>query len=73
MLILLQGAIAFTVILLHSPSPVRHSFYETFLHIHIFLAALSLGAVYVHLEGNEYDKQRAIIKGVLAIWVIEAS
>jgi hypothetical protein len=56
-------------ILLQSPSILRHAFYETFLHVHIALAALSLGAIWVHLA--EFSKQKDLIKGVLAIWVIE--
>jgi predicted ferric reductase len=65
------GACAFTAILFQSPSVFRHAFYETFLHTHQALAALALGAVWVHLE--EFPKQHQIIKGVLAIWVLDRS
>jgi hypothetical protein len=70
---MLQGVCASTLLLLHSPSAIRHAFYETFLGIHILLAALSLGAVYVHLEGKTYHNERMIIVGVLAIWCVEVS
>lgn len=68
---LAQGVCALTVIILHSPSAIRHAFYECFLGIHIVLAALSLGAVYVHLEATTYARERMIIQGVLAIWCAE--
>jgi hypothetical protein len=50
---------------------VRHAFYEVFLHVHIILAAASLAGIYVHLNGDTYVKERAIIVGVLALWIIE--
>jgi hypothetical protein len=31
-----------------SPSPVRHTFYETFLNIYIILAAVALTMIYFH-------------------------
>ena len=60
-----------TLILLQSPSAIRHAFYELFLHLHQALAALALGGVYVHLDNEESRAQFAVIKGVLAIWVID--
>ncbi|KAI9860895.1 MAG: hypothetical protein M1813_005573 [Trichoglossum hirsutum] len=44
------GTLAFVVIMLQSPSPIRHAFYETFLHIHIFLALVAIIAVWAHLD-----------------------
>ena len=38
-------------LVVHSPSPIRHAFYETFLHLHIVMAALSMGFLWVHLNG----------------------
>lgn len=63
------AAAAFVGILFQSPSVFRHAFYETFLHTHQALAALALGGVWVHLD--EFPKEKMIIKGVLALWVIE--
>lgn len=65
------AACAFVGILFQSPSVLRHAFYETFLHTHQALAALALGAVWVHLD--EFPKEKKIIKLVLAFWVIERS
>lgn len=31
-----------------SPSPIRHAFYETFLNVHIILAAVAITTVYLH-------------------------
>jgi len=64
------GTVAFTFLLLQSPSPVRHSFYEVFLHGHIIGAALALGAVFVHLKGRE---QQLMLYGVIAVWALERS
>jgi len=62
------GVVAFTFLLIQSPSPVRHSFYEVFLHGHIAGAALALGAVWVHLK--ERPQQR-MLYGVAALWAME--
>ncbi|KAF9690949.1 hypothetical protein EKO04_011242 [Ascochyta lentis] len=62
------GTVAFTFLLLQSPSPVRHSFYEVFLHGHIVGAALALGAVWVHLKERP---QQHMLYAVVAIWAAE--
>jgi ferredoxin-NADP reductase len=58
-----------TAIFIQSPSPVRHAFYETFLHIHQLLVLTVVTAVYIHLNG--YARQQDVIKGVIAIWIAE--
>lgn len=62
------GLVAFTWMLIQSPSPVRHSFYEVFLHGHIAGAALALGAVWVHLKERP---QQHMLYGVVALWAME--
>lgn len=37
--------------MLHSPSPIRHAFYETFLHLHIAMAILAMVGLWIHLDG----------------------
>ncbi|KAF2824801.1 ferric reductase [Ophiobolus disseminans] len=64
----LMGTCAFVFLLLQSPSPVRHSFYEVFLHGHIVGAAFALGAVWVHLKGRP---QKLMLYGVIALWAME--
>ncbi|OGM47333.1 ferric-chelate reductase [Aspergillus bombycis] len=43
--------IAFMVILFQSASPIRHAFYEFFLHFHILLAITSFVGLWYHLRG----------------------
>lgn len=62
------GVCAFATILIQSPSILRHAFYETFLHVHIFLALVSVIVVWMHLEG---EKQQNLLLGVLAVWIFE--
>jgi hypothetical protein len=59
------------LIFLQSPSPVRHAFYETFLHLHQALVAVVVWGIYVHMDG--YSRQRMVVKGIIAIWVLEVS
>jgi hypothetical protein len=63
-----QGTVAFVFLLIQSPSPVRHSFYEVFLHGHIVGAALAVGAVFVHLKERP---QQLMLYGVMAVWAME--
>lgn len=63
------AGVALVLILITSPSPIRHAFYETFLHVHFILAFTVIAGAWVHLDG--YAKHRATIKGVIAIWAIE--
>ena len=46
----LIGTVSLTFLGLHSPSPIRHAFYETFLHLHQLFAILAYIGVYVHLH-----------------------
>lgn len=62
------GTVAFVFLLIQSPSPVRHAFYEVFLHGHIVGAAIAVGGVWVHLDGRP---QQLMMYGVVALWVFE--
>nr|POF17372.1 ferric/cupric reductase transmembrane component 2 [Quercus suber] len=62
------GAFAFIAILLHSPSIIRHAFYETFLHVHILLAATAAAAVWVHTQEMEQHK---FVVAAVVFWVLE--
>ncbi|KAI5286203.1 hypothetical protein KEM55_000379, partial [Ascosphaera atra] len=44
------GTIGMLVLLCHSPSPIRHAFYETFLGIHQCCAIVTVVVVYIHLK-----------------------
>ena len=56
------------IILLTSLPSFRHAFYETFLHIHILLVALTLAGLYLHLDNIPTQN---IIKILISLWVIE--
>ena len=62
------GAFAFVALLLQSPSIVRHAFYETFLHVHIAIALISVVAVWIHLKGMQ---QQLLLLGAVICWIIE--
>lgn len=62
------GTASFVFILLHSPSAIRHAFYETFLQFHIAAVSLAVAAVWIHLKGLP---QLRIMYGVVSLWVFE--
>ncbi len=66
----LAGTVAMALLLVQSPSIIRHAFYETFLHCHQLLALATFVAVYIHcylgkLPGQNY------IHWVLALWILD--
>ena len=64
------AVVAFTFLLIASPSAVRHAFYETFLHLHIAAAAIAVAGVWIHLKGMP---QQYMMYGVVGLWVFEVS
>ncbi|KAF7719811.1 Uncharacterized protein PECH_006917 [Penicillium ucsense] len=64
----LMGTAAFTALMLHSPSPIRHAFYETFLHLHIALAAVCFGFLWVHLNGLA---AQTYLLATIVLWALE--
>ena len=64
-----MGTIAFTFLLIQSPSPIRHAFYEVFLHGHIVGAAIAVAGVWIHLNKRP---QQLMLYGVVALWAAEA-
>ncbi|KAL8922481.1 MAG: hypothetical protein Q9208_005203 [Pyrenodesmia sp. 3 TL-2023] len=61
---------AMLFMLFHSPSAIRHAFYETFLHTHQVLAIVALGAVAGHIQIHHLP-QKPIIYTVIGIWASE--
>ncbi|RAL14320.1 ferric reductase family protein [Aspergillus homomorphus CBS 101889] len=57
--------IAFAAILIQSISPIRHAFYEAFLHLHILLAIAALVGLWYHLRGMS---QQTAILVTLILW-----
>jgi ferric-chelate reductase len=56
--------------ILHSLSPVRHAFYETFLCIHQVGASFIFLGIYLHLDMHSLP-QKPWIQGVFLIWSAE--
>ncbi|KAL8972728.1 MAG: hypothetical protein Q9183_000379 [Haloplaca sp. 2 TL-2023] len=61
---------AMLLILVHSPSPIRHAFYEIFLHAHQILAIVAVGATAGHIQIHSLP-QKPIIYTIIGIWVSE--
>lgn len=66
----LMGLIAIVILPLHSLSPIRHAFYETFLHLHQSLAFLAFLGIYVHLDVMHLPAYPAILVACL-LWNAE--
>lgn len=64
------GVIAMIVILLTSPSPIRHAFYETFLNIHIVLAFTAMVGVLLHCHIANLS-QTPYVWAVIVLWLAE--
>jgi ferredoxin-NADP reductase len=64
------GFAAFCLLLLQSPSIIRHAFYETFLHIHILFAMTAVVAVWIHLKGRA---AQTLLLGAVILWALERS
>lgn len=66
----LVGTLAMVIILFQSPSTIRHAFYETFLHLHQFLAVAAMLGVFMHSYKAKLPQQR-YINWMISIWVLE--
>ncbi|PGH19352.1 hypothetical protein AJ80_03992 [Polytolypa hystricis UAMH7299] len=64
----LIATVAFVILAVHSPSAIRHAFYETFLHIHIAMVAVSFGFLWVHLK--KYPQRRFLLAAIVA-WAVD--
>ncbi|CAD6445617.1 be2f650a-257c-4f06-8c5d-ed87ac367519 [Sclerotinia trifoliorum] len=66
----MMGTIAFVLLLLTSPSPIRHAFYETFLNLHIIFAAVAIAGVWIHCDIPDLP-QKPYIRAVAFLWVAD--
>ncbi|CAI7631992.1 unnamed protein product [Penicillium viridicatum] len=64
----LVGTAALVFLCLHSPSPIRHAFYETFLHLHQLAAVLAFLGVYLHLQLDNLPQQ-SWAHSIAGIWL----
>ncbi|KAJ5167192.1 uncharacterized protein N7482_005973 [Penicillium canariense] len=68
----LIGTVSMVFLCLHSPSPIRHAFYETFLHLHQLAALLAFLGVWFHLHLDSLP-QRSWGTSIAVIWLVERS
>ncbi|KAI1969881.1 hypothetical protein LOZ53_006365 [Ophidiomyces ophidiicola] len=66
----LVSTLAFTFLFIQSPSPLRHAFYETFLHLHQLGALVAIVGLYMHLDVDNLP-QLPWLRFIIGIWVIE--
>ncbi|KAJ5634642.1 Riboflavin synthase-like beta-barrel [Penicillium herquei] len=64
----LVALLGFVFIVLQSVSPLRHSFYELFLHLHIALAIMTFVALWYHLKNL---LQQRVLMGTLILWGLD--
>ncbi|KAG0651412.1 Ferric reductase B [Hyphodiscus hymeniophilus] len=64
------GTVAMVLIAVLSLSPVRHAFYETFVNVHIILAASAMFAVYIHLHIAKLPQEPYIVT-VILLWLAD--
>ncbi len=68
----LSAMVAMIAIFIQTPSPIRHAFYEIFLHLHQVLAIAVLVGIYYHANIASLP-QKLMMYIIIAIWVIERS
>lgn len=66
----LVGTVAMAFLATHSPSSIRHAFYETFLHLHQLAAFLAFLGVYVHIDLDKLP-QKPWMLAIGSLWLIE--
>ncbi|KAM4066449.1 ferric reductase like transmembrane component domain-containing protein [Hirsutella rhossiliensis] len=68
------GAVAMLFLLLLSFSPIRHAFYETFVDIHILLAATAFATTWIHCASADVENglpQLPWIMAIVYLWFAE--
>jgi hypothetical protein len=64
------AVIAAVVILITSPSAIRHAYYETFLNVHILFAIVIMVGVLVHCQKGQLP-QVSYIQTVIVLWSLD--
>ena len=62
------GSLTLILILIQSPSIIRHAFYETFLHVHFVLGITAIVATWMHLQNLS---QQSLLGGAIGLWAME--
>ncbi|KAF7717160.1 Uncharacterized protein PECH_004010 [Penicillium ucsense] len=66
----LVATVSMIFLCIHSLSPIRHAFYETFLHLHQLAALLAFLGVWYHLQLDSLS-QRSWGSVIAIIWLLE--
>ena len=66
----MAGTVAMCLMFVHSPSPIRHAFYEVFKQCHILLAWVALIGIWAHCRDAGLP-QKSWMDLTLIIWAIE--
>lgn len=64
------GTLFMVLLLLHTPSPIRHAFYETFLHLHQLFALMAILGVYFHIDLDNLP-QKPWLQFMVSMWALE--
>ncbi|CAG8957031.1 hypothetical protein HYFRA_00012512 [Hymenoscyphus fraxineus] len=64
------GTVAMVLLAIQAFSPIRHAFYETFLNIHIILAAVAMAGTWIHCEVAHLP-QVPWIQAIVVLWAVE--
>jgi len=65
------GTVALILMFFLSPSPLRHAFYETFLNVHIILAAITMVCVFVHVRLAGLIDLSVYMMVIILLWFVE--
>jgi Ferric reductase NAD binding domain/Ferric reductase like transmembrane component/FAD-binding domain len=68
----LVSTAAMVAIVIQSVSPIRHAFYESFLHIHQLLAFSAVAGIVLHCELQALP-QRPFMYALISLWGLERS
>ena len=66
----LISTVAMVAIVIQSVSPIRHAFYESFLHFHQLLAAAATFGIVLHCELQSLP-QKTFIYTLISLWTLE--
>ncbi|EER26802.1 ferric reductase transmembrane component, putative [Coccidioides posadasii C735 delta SOWgp] len=66
----LVSTVALAFLFVHSPSPLRHAFYETFLHLHQVGALVAMLGLYLHLDLDKLP-QVPWMRFIIGVWILD--
>jgi predicted ferric reductase len=66
----LVSTVAMVAIVIQSVSPIRHAFYESFLHIHQLLVAATVFGLVLHCELQSLP-QKPFLYALISLWCLE--